>query len=821
VDGDQVTQVAPSPETIVEAALWVAKNLGAYVFPVDHPDLPRCIGVRTRDHDPATCDKRGKHPAVPKFSIDATNTARDIVANLAGPPRNYAVYTRRSGLLVLDVDDPQAYEAKLAELNQQHIETFEVNSHGDRRHYWYRVDRDSDVGNAQLCKGVDVRAGGIGYVIGPGSKHATGSTYTATWERRPVPAPAWLVEVLMAKQARLSDEERHAGHDQVPNEAKKLMAEVVARGERSERFHAIVGACKQAGMSAAATVTTVTPWCKRVGKYVGRVTDEVERCWPKLDGPKAPAKKSRPRPDGLFLSDGSLVVNNPAELADWLRGELGRGQLSGMFLRAGELVHTPREGEDGYIAPGERDDDGPAQIRTVDASRLASRCQYSYRCIKLVEDRSTGETKAVPGLFPQAAAKVPVDVPDLLPNVRRLRGVVHSPVLRADGSILERPGYDQQTGLLHLPEPGLIVPPVPERPSEFEVKRAVALLDEMLAGFVFATESDRCNYLGLLITPVLRTLLPPPYKLGCIGAPMPGSGKSLIASILRIVHGGVFRAEVPDDESELRKQVTTILEVTTGPVVQFDNATGILRSSTLAALLTSRDWDDRRLGANQLVRANNDRLWIVTGNNLTLGGDLVRRALWVTIDPGVPDPHLRTGFAIVDLEGWAREHRGALLHALLVLARAWLAGGAPRMLDRSDSYATWAASLRGLLAQVGVPGTFDAASTARQQVGADDSDWAQFLATLYRAFGDRAWQVGEVVAAISRGLDSNPIPVDALPQDLADKFEHGKSITRSLGKWLANREGRFADGFVVRASGEGRNGNLWRVERWEPKDKAA
>lgn len=518
----------------------------------------------------------------------------------------------------------------------------------------------------------------------------------------------------------------------------------------------------------------------------------------------------------IVQRDGSIVVNNAAKVAAWLRHELGRGKLSGVFARNGELVHTPRQGEDGYVPPkNEHDNDGPAQVRAVDASKLASRCQYTYNIVKVGKDKETGDFTRTEAMFPPHAARVPVDTPDLLPNVRPLHGIVHSPVLRRDGSLLDQPGYDTATGLLFLPEPGLIVPPVPERPNGDRVRSAIGLLDHMLAGFRFASDSDRCNFIGLLVTPVLRALLPPPYKLGAIGAPMPGSGKSLLAATLRIVHGGVFRAEIPDEESELRKQVSTILDVTTGPVVQFDNVTGVLRSSTLAGLLTSAEWDDRSLGSNKLIRAVNDRLWVVTGNNVTLGGDLVRRTVWITIDPGMPNPHLRTGFEIGDLEAWVREHRGELIHALLVLARAWLSAGAPMVVDRSDSYAKWQGSVRGLLRCVGIPGEFDASSTARQEVGADDTEWESFLARIYEVLGDQPWLVADVVRQISTAMHDRAISVDLLPGDLADKHERGYAIGKSLGRWCRNREGRYAGPYAIRKVEDTKAGIVWRVHRWE------
>ena len=58
----------------------------------------------------------------------------------------------------------------------------------------------------------------------------------------------------------------------------------------------------------------------------------------------------------------AVDVTNAAVAADWLRGELGRGELSGLFLREDLLVHTPRIGEDGYIDPeklGIKDADRP------------------------------------------------------------------------------------------------------------------------------------------------------------------------------------------------------------------------------------------------------------------------------------------------------------------------------------------------------------------------------------------------------------------------------------------------------------------------------
>lgn len=532
------------------------------------------------------------------------------------------------------------------------------------------------------------------------------------------------------------------------------------------------------------------------------------------DAPESPT--GRPR----------LDVGNAAKMADWLQMEVGTGRLAGMFARGPDIVHTPREGEDGYVPLTEvgGDADGPAQVRVVRKSTLASRIQYTYDCYKMVKQDK--EWVEIPAMFPVDAARVATDVPDELPNLRRLRGVVHSPVFRPDGTILSLPGYDTATNLLHLPEPGLIVPEVSEHPTAVDVKRAVALLDEMTAGFRFVTEHDRTNYYGLLLTPLLRTLAPPPYKLGAISSPQPGSGKTLLASIARIIHGGVFRSEMPEDDAELRKQITSMLTVTTGPVMHFDNVSGILRSSTLAGLLTSATWGDRPLGSTEWVGTPNDRLWMITGNNLSIGGDLVRRTLWVTIDPGVPNPELRTGFAIKELETWAHERRGELLHALLTIVRAWVVAGSKVNSERgSDGYSRWTETVSGALAAAGVPGTFGHSDSVQQQIGTDDSEWSEFLEIVHGVYGTDPWSVKDLLGKVDQSTRltdwewaaDRPIPLSALPAELEEKASKSHigvaAISKSLGMWLRNRDGRWAGLMTVRHAGERRGRErLWRVE---------
>jgi hypothetical protein len=227
-----------------------------------------------------------------------------------------------------------------------------------------------------------------------------------------------------------------------------------------------------------------------------------------------------------------IDASNPAIAADWLRVEAGRGRFAGLFRRLDTVVHTPREGEDGYVLTGgEADEDGPAQVRPVNDSTLASRITYTYGVYRMVKHGEDYEP--VPALFPRSAARTALDVPDMLPSLRLLRGVIHSPVFRPDGTSSTRPATTRQPAYSTYPNPASKCRGCVRRADRRRGHRRGQAALEMIDGFPFKSEHYRANYLGALITPLLRTMTPPPYKLHAIEAHQPGSGKTLLANLAR------------------------------------------------------------------------------------------------------------------------------------------------------------------------------------------------------------------------------------------------------------------------------------------------
>lgn len=561
------------------------------------------------------------------------------------------------------------------------------------------------------------------------------------------------------------------------------------------------------------------------------------------DNGTAPVVATRPR---FELTKNKNGIKSAPEHTRWLRTQIGTGALSWAFRRGNRVVRVAAIGEEGYIVPtGEHDSNGPTTVVPLTARLLSTRLAEAVFCYVERKNSETKEEYEEEEWFPVPDCERALDEPDELPFVRTVDQVTHTPIARPDGTILTTPGYDEATRTLYLPN--VAVPAVPEAPTPEQLSAAVQVVRWPIGEFTWDGKHDEANYLGVMLTPLLRAVCPPPYKLFVLGARQPGSGKSLLAKFLGDVHGRVMRAETPHDDAEWAKSITSILTETTAPYVVFDNVSGSLSSSRLAGLLTTAEYSDRKLGSTNNSDARNDRIWTITANNAHLGGDLIRRALWCTVDPRTPHPEQRTGFRC-NLWTWGEDptHRGNYLWALLTLIAAWAAAGQPRpKMPSSDNYGHWVATVRGILEHAGIPGTFAHAESMQQEVGGEDEEWGEFLAAIDALWGTERWSVPGLIEQIDLAptwdgaepskaqmvdpggqarpaADLNVLRKELkakLPAALEDKLGRSttvRAIARSLGNYLRNRNGRWADGRCIRKSGgrEG-DGNIqhWKIDK--------
>jgi hypothetical protein len=228
----------------------------------------------------------------------------------------------------------------------------------------------------------------------------------------------------------------------------------------------------------------------------------------------------------------------------------------------------------------------------------------------------------------------------------RCSGIITTPTLRPDGSLLATPGYDPESQLYLLP--GFQAPPIPENPSKQEALDALKILTDLLSEFSFkAATGEREGRLnrsialsGLLTTLVRGSLPTAPMHL--IRADTPGTGKSYLVDVISTIATGrwchVITAARSADETE--KRIGAIL-LDGSPIVSLDNCTHDLGGELLCQMSERPVIKIRILGRSDMPACDCHTAVFATGNNIGFKGDMVRRGFVCTLEALDERPELR------------------------------------------------------------------------------------------------------------------------------------------------------------------------------------
>lgn len=414
---------------------------------------------------------------------------------------------------------------------------------------------------------------------------------------------------------------------------------------------------------------------------------------------------------------------------------------------------------------------------------------------------------------------------DPRPCFPELAGVVTDPFMRPDGSIVTAAGYDEQTRLLLMLPPGYVSPPIPADPTAEHVRAALAVVDELIADFPFDCAGSRASALALLFTLVLRPMLGRTHiPMFLADATKPRTGKGLlVGAMLRVAFGHLGAwGRLPRTEEEMGKTIMAALSDCT-PAVCFDNIVGMLDSESLCAVLTAVEFSQRRLGRNDAgstLRAENNTVFLATGNGCTLGYDLARRTVWIRLDAKCPEPGERSGFRIPDLTAYAMEHRVKIRAAVLTVARAWFLAGQPPapMLPTMGGFERWVSVIGSILHFAGVDGFLANAQSMREAVSNPADDHSEFVQRLWETFRaeftarDLADKLGHALRPDERTGNQRDF-ASTLPDRVGSALGR-PTFNNEVGKFLSRiRDSITPGGLVLRLVKKDRNGIAqWRVE---------
>lgn len=459
-----------------------------------------------------------------------------------------------------------------------------------------------------------------------------------------------------------------------------------------------------------------------------------------------------------------------------------------IFVRSGLLVRITK------------DEKG---ISTIDVLNEKSLKGILDRCADWVRQAKSGY------LVPD---KPPLDIVNDILNLKNwgippLIDIVESPIISPNGSITTTPGYDANTNLYYAPINGFVLPPIPDNPTQENIKESLDLLNEVICDFPFDDNSSRTNALATIITPIIRTLIDGITPMTLFDKPQPGTGASKLADIVSIIAAGrTYMLSPLKDDEEWRKQITTLLLNST-PVITFDNIDQRLKSPSLAKLLTNDLWRDRILGRSEPVVLNNRTLWMATGNNVKMNNDIARRCYKIRLDAKMPRPWQRTGFKHPKLLAWVRENRPNIIAAILTITRAWIKAGKPEYKIPTLDYIAWEKIVGNILAFCGINDFLGNLNSVYEDSDEETGQWETFIETWYEELNEQFYTVADLVEKFKTNKNLS----DNLPVELSDGAEN-KGFTRKLGKALAKKAGmHFTNGLFVEKGKTIRRALTWRI----------
>ena len=528
---------------------------------------------------------------------------------------------------------------------------------------------------------------------------------------------------------------------------------------------------------------------------------------------KAPAAaKTKSDSTDAFDASGRHVIRHDqgklSEILDSVVRSLAEADDLNLFVHAGRLsrVYPASEEQSGSVHRPK----GSLLVHGVDAAHLtelaglaASHEKYDGRIEKYRRvdcPRRVTEALLARGHWPE---------------LRRLNGFVESPTISLDGKLIDSPGYDANTGLFLAfgDIPGYRRP---KSPNKTKAKQAADFLLKWIELFPYVSDDDRSAALSMLVTSVVRRVLPA-APMFAITAPAAGTGKTLLANTGPVISTGRFGSvlSLGFDDSEAEKRLGGVLLAGDGAIL-LDNVERPLAGDLLCQILSQPTVRLRPLGGSSMVTVQTNSMFVATGNNLSVLGDLKRRAVLIRLDSKQERPEQRK-FSRDHLED-IFANRGTLIAAALSISLAYQGAESPAIdgLYPLGGFEQWDAMVRRPLVWLGFPDPLLASEGLREQ-DPDLDAMRQLFGAWESVFGTAQKTVSEVVAA---GMDSFMEPNNSGPilPDLRDALQlvcSEKVNTRRLGYWLRAHRDRIIDGLQLVQMGLDGHAKVakWRIQR--------
>jgi putative DNA primase/helicase len=506
-----------------------------------------------------------------------------------------------------------------------------------------------------------------------------------------------------------------------------------------------------------------------------------------------------------------------------MRGLLAAAHKPVVEIRGGDIVEVIDRAEKNLIAhdPGVFQFGdfvvwvGPTEIKISGERKVESLRAIPLTVLNMVERftatsqfqkfrRGGNEPAAID--FPDRYAKAYIE------RVGRWRlpvltSIATAPVLCSDGRIIDKPGYDRDTGVYYDPLCCLFEP-VPEHPTRDDALAALELLKGLYRTIKLVSNTDRAVALSMILTLLSRRCYEhAPAHL--VTAPVAGAGKSKIIDMAAVIATGA-EAEVCEfmaNKDEFAKSLASVL-MAAPPIVSFDNIDKKVHfgGSLIEKALTQKTVLLRVLQYSRMARCRTDAVtFFGNGNNLTIAGDTTRRAVLATIDPQHEAPET-IQYDIEDPLITVKRDRARYVTAGLTILKAYIEAGRPDPVRPIGSFEEWSALVPSALVWLGEANPI-ATMLDLRKADPERSALLTLLTEWTASFGSREVTTAELLAQAATEQGA------ALQAALLAIVEPGKNglTSRAVSRVLGQNRDRVVEGWRL-TSATGHGGYLkWRV----------
>lgn len=446
-----------------------------------------------------------------------------------------------------------------------------------------------------------------------------------------------------------------------------------------------------------------------------------------------------------------------------------------LFTRKGDPIALRLSDADGRLTLAEPDADAWSD-EMVDL--------VQFRRINNAVDRIAGMPAELIGPLKGSPAKLGLPI---------VEGIIRTPLFGPNGELITARGYNK--GLKLILDPNDVFDPPSRKPSDDEVREAVAILENVICDFPFSDcftgeeplpykigEPDaagyretnfergygtRWNVWGAMLHPQIRHLMPdgssaPPYH---IDKAQPGEGAGYLMNSINIVlTGRELSVRVYDEKNPENFEKAIPAAMRAGdPMIGIDNVIGTIRSGPLAAVMTAGEFIARKFGTNsEEMRLPTTAMWMFAGNNARFSDELTDRMVPIRLDSGLTKPAKERDARKNEYFKYPQPYaeyvksvRRRVVWALHTLIARWFVDGRPGAKIMHPRFPEYSAVVGGILENAaricevacGFLSNLDAYKDATNED-------ANAFAAVYQRLIDRFADHGTVMFSMSEAVDA-------------------------------------------------------------------